>query len=168
MGKISLGAAAALAVAVVGFTGATASAEDLRTLALEPTNEQPQPPNPLLITTGALTFAVPYGFSVYGAAASNLSADKWLYVPIAGPIGDYIQRRTCSSSGCRGDLGTATLGLALSFVGQAAGVGILVKALTDPPNGYAQAAGANRDKLHVHLAPASYAGGGGLEAYGDF
>jgi hypothetical protein len=168
MGKYSLGASAALAAALIGFTGGTANAQDIRSLALEPTNEQPQPPNPLLITTGAVTFAVPYGFSVFAAAASNLAADKWLYVPVVGPVGDFIQRYTCQSGGCRGNMNNAGMGLALSFVGQVAGVGILIKALIDPPNGYAVPPATADNKLRVHFAPTSYAGGGGLQAYGDF
>jgi hypothetical protein len=85
-----------------------------------------------------------------------------------GPVGDYIQRLTCSSTGCRGDLNSAGLGLALSLVGQVAGVGILVKALVDPPNGYAAPPKTADGKPRVHFAPTSYAGGGGLQAFGDF
>ncbi len=165
MGRsISLGLAAALAVALVA-SGRDARAEELRTLTLEPSPDLvPGRPDPLLVTTGAVIFGVPYVFSVFGAAASNVSADKWLYAPVVGPWGDLIARLTCtSSSTCKGDIGPTALPLMLSGLGQAAGVGILIKALIDPPKGHRVAT-----DTHVHVVPTSYVGGAGLQAYGAF
>ncbi len=156
--------AAALAVALVAG-GNDARAEELRTLTLEPSPDLPPGPDPLLVTTGVVIFGVPYGFSAFAAATSNLPSDKWLYVPIAGPWGDIIARLTCTSSDCKGDLGPAALPLILSGLGQAAGVGILIKALIDPP-GKSRARSAS--DTHVHVVPATYAGGAGLQAYGAF
>ncbi len=164
MGRTSLlGFAAVIAVALVG-AGRDARAEELRLLTLEPSPDLPAgKPDPLLVTTGAVIFAVPYVFGVFGAAASNVDADKWLYVPVAGPWGDLIARLTCTnSSTCKGDLGPTALPLALAGLGQAAGVGILIKALIDPPKGNRVA-----DKS-VHFAPATYVGGAGMQAYGAF
>jgi hypothetical protein len=163
MGKwMLLGAAAVCTAAVVG--GARdAHAEELRTLTLEPTVDKPQGPNPLLVTTGAVVFGVPYAFSAYSAATSHLSADKWLYVPVAGPWGDLIARYTCETTGCKGNLGPDALPLVLAGLGQAAGVGILIKALIDPPGKSLRTA-----DRRVHVAPASYIGGGGVQAYGAF
>jgi hypothetical protein len=164
MGRTSsLGLAAAIAVALVA-SGTEARAEELRTLTLEPSPDlAPGKPDPLLVTTGAVIFAVPYGFGVFGAAASNVSADKWLYAPVVGPWGDLIARLTCTnSSTCKGDLGPTALPLVLAGLGQAAGVGIIIKAFIDPPKGNRVA-----DKS-VHFAPTTYAGGAGMQAYGAF
>ncbi len=165
-----LGGAAAVAVAAIvwGAFEGDARAEDLRTLTLEPSAEQPQGPSPLLITTGAVLFAVPYGLSVVSAANSQVFSDKWLYVPVAGPWGDIIARLSCTTSGCKGDLATAAVPLVFAGLGQAAGVGVLIKALIDPPNGLAQPREASDGRPHVHVAPTSYMGGGGLQAYGAF
>jgi len=151
-------------LAVVG-AGHDARAEEFRTLTLEPSADLPRGPDPLLVTTGVVIFGVPYGFSAFAAASSHLSSDKWLYVPVAGPWGDIIARLTCTSSNCKGDVGPAALPLALSGLGQAAGVGILIKALIDPPGkSGARAAG----DTHIHVVPTTYAGGAGLQAYGAF
>jgi hypothetical protein len=171
MGKKTLLGGAAIVVAAAVSSGALerdARADDLRTLALEPSAEQPQPPNAMLITTGAVIFAVPYGFSVASAATSHVSSDKWLYVPVAGPWGDIIARLACTSSNCKGDLAVAALPLVLSGLGQAAGVGVIIKALIDPPNGWAQPQKAADNRPHIQVTPVSYAGGGGLAAFGKF
>jgi hypothetical protein len=161
--KTSLGLAVAIAAALVA-TGQDARAEELRTLTLEPSAELPQGPDPLLVTTGVVILGLPYGFSAFAAAASNVSSDKWLYVPVAGPWGDIIARLTCSSTDCSGNLASDALPLVLSGLGQAAGVGILIKALIDPPGKSTRSA----KGTHVHVLPTSYAGGAGLQAFGDF
>ena len=117
-----------------------AAAEELRTLTLEPSADVPRGPDPLLITTGVVIFGVPYGFSAAAAGASNIPSDKWLYVPVVGPWGDIIARLTCTTTDCQGNLGPAALPLVLSGLGQAAGVGILIKALIDPPGKSARSA----------------------------
>jgi hypothetical protein len=165
MGRASaLGLATALAVALVAM-GHDARAEELRTLTLEPSPDMPRGPDPLLVTTGVVIFGIPYGFSAFAAAASHVSSDKWLYVPVVGPWGDLIARLTCASSNCKGDVGPAALPLALSGLGQAAGIGILIKALIDPPGKSGARAATD---THVHVVPTTYAGGAGLQAYGAF
>jgi|SRR5580698_7248726 hypothetical protein len=161
--KISLGLAVVISAALVSM-GHDARGEELRTLTLEPSAELPPGPDPLLVTTGVVILGVPYGFSAFAAAATNVSSDKWLYVPVAGPWGDIIARLTCTSTDCSGNLASDALPLVLSGLGQAAGVGILIKALIDPPGKSARSA----RSTHVHVAPASYAGGAGLQAFGDF
>ena len=42
-------------------------------------------PNAMLLTSGLLTFGVPYGISVVVAAESSRDGDKNLYVPVLGP-----------------------------------------------------------------------------------
>jgi hypothetical protein len=164
----SFGWAAAVAVALVGVAvSRDAAAEELRTLTLEPSADVPRGPDPLLITTGVVIFGVPYGFSAAAAGASNIPSDKWLYVPVVGPWGDIIARLSCTTTDCQGNLGPAALPLVLSGLGQAAGVGILIKALIDPPGKSARSA-SDGSHVHVHVAPTTYAGGGGLQAFGAF
>ena len=166
MGRAStLGLGAVLAAVALMGVGDDARAEELRTLTLEPSPDLPRRPDPLLVTTGIVIFGLPYGLSAFAAAASHLSSDKWLYVPVAGPWADIIARRTCASSSCMGDAGPAALPLVLSGVGQAAGIGIMIKALIDPPGKSGARAATD---TRVHLAPTTSAAGAGLQAYGAF
>src|SRR6185312_11463369 len=105
--------------AMVAAQAATAHAEEeIPTIALKPPPEQPKGPNAMLAVTGLVIFGVPYGFSAAAAATSNVSSDKWLYVPIVGPWGDIIARQTCTSSGCKGDFSSAAAPLVISGLGQ--------------------------------------------------
>jgi hypothetical protein len=157
-------AAAAVALAV----GTTASAEELRTVVPQP-HESPPRVDPLLVMTGAVIFGVPYAGSVAVAAGSYRDADKWLYLPVAGPIADIMHRNTCTTWGCRGsDLGSAALPLVLSSVGQAAGIGIFVYALARPSKPARVPAPAPKSGVTLRVFPTASSGGAGVMAIGTF
>jgi hypothetical protein len=141
----------------------TAHAEEVPTIALKPPPETPSGPNAMLAVTGLVIFGVPYGFSAAAAASSNVSSDKWLYVPVIGPWGDIIARQTCGTTGCKGDMASAATPLVLSGIGQAAGVAILITTFVSPPadRGLAK-------PKRFNVVPTSYAGGGGVTAFGSF
>ena len=120
-------AAAALAASVLGVASG-AQAEEYRPVVPVPLPEGNRP-DPLLVTTGAVMFGLPYVTSIADAALSNTHADRWLYLPLVGPFGATIARATCETPGCRGDLGSSPLPLVLDGLMQGAGIYILARAL---------------------------------------
>ena len=154
-----LAGAATLAATMVS---PPAAAEELRTVVPQ-VRESPRRVDPLLVMTGAVLFAMPYTASIAIAGTSNLAADRWLVMPVIGPVGDLIQRSTCSVLGCRGiDLGAVALPLALDGIAQAAGAGILLFAVLRPSRP------APIRRAAVQVLPTSPAGGPGLSAVGTF
>lgn len=127
----------------------------------------------MLGVTGAVLLGLPYGASVWSAAASHREGDKLLYLPVVGPWGAIIDRRACTTPGCRGDIGSDSLPLVANGLLQGAGAALIVVALTTPPHTEsarprAASSGPGRSSLQVHVVPASYVGGGGLAAFGTF
>jgi hypothetical protein len=77
-----------------------------------------------LVISGAVVFGVPYFISVTVALSSTSNSDKWLLVPVVGPLGTIAAR----SNGCSpNDLSCTVLEpvvrvyLALDFATQATG-----------------------------------------------
>ena len=60
-------------------------------------------PNRDLIASGVFTLGVPYLISVFGALASERSGDAYLYVPVAGPWIDWIERGGCEANASCGN-----------------------------------------------------------------
>jgi hypothetical protein len=134
-----------------------------------PAPEHPGHVDPMLVLTGAVFMGIPYGASVAAGAVSNIPADKFLYIPVAGPAVDLIVRNTCATEGCKGDVGTVALPLALSALAQAGGLAMLITAFTSPGQPPASAfAKAEPPRPHVRVVPSAYAGGAGLTAFGTF
>lgn len=154
------GVAALALLASVCVMASTAHADEFRPVVPAPENRSP---DPLLVTTGAAVFGLPYLTSVGAAAESNLSADHWLYIPVVGPFADLIDRAACQTTGCKGDIGSVPLPLILDGLMQGAGVYILARSLLSPGTPVPPAKGAD-----IHIAPTTYAGGGGLKAFGTF
>lgn len=153
--------------ACLGSTAATlaptARAEEPRTIA--PAPESPPGPtrDPLLIVTGAVLLGVPYGGSVAAGLSSENPADRWLLVPVVGPLADYAARATCQTYGCRGsDYGGVALPLAIDAGLQAAGAIVLVRALTAP------ARAASPPTTGIRVLPAPTLHGAGVTAVGTF
>lgn len=88
-----------------------------------------------LIVAGALTFGVPYVVSVTIAGVSSNEADRWLFVPVTGPIGALARgNHGCSddsSAECAGDV-LAVVGLAFDLAAQTAGVLLFTMAYVFP------------------------------------
>jgi hypothetical protein len=154
--------AGAAAVAVAALGRSAAGAEELRTVVWQPP-ESPRRVDPMLTMTGAVMFGVPYTASIAVAAGSELAADRWLYLPVVGPIGDFVHRNTCTSWGCRGfDLGSVALPLVLNSVVQAAGLGVFIVSLARP------SAPARRPRAAVRVVPTPLRDGAGVSAFGTF
>jgi hypothetical protein len=77
-----------------------------------------------LVISGAITFAVPYLLSVTAAISSTYSPDKWLLVPVIGPLATIAARsNSCDvNSLCDSIEPVIRFYLALDFVAQATGV----------------------------------------------
>ena len=82
-------------------------------------------PRKALIVTGALTFGVPYLISLMIGGASTSEADRWLMVPVVGPVGSltYGMRgcdRETDPSRCTGNM-LILVGLSFDLAAQMAG-----------------------------------------------
>jgi len=78
-----------------------------------------------LLVAGVMTFAVPYMISATVAMVSRNEADRWLLIPVLGPIGALAKGRgDCNRDDrgeCAGDI-LATTGIAFDLAAQMAGV----------------------------------------------
>lgn len=157
---------AAVTTAIVALAS-TAGAQqyEARTVA-PPTVEHTRQGELMLGVTGATLLGLPYAASVWSAAESDRPGDRLLYVPVVGPWASIVNRATCTVPGCRGDIAADALPLVADGVAQAAGFALLMVAVTTSTrtesHPRARAAGT------LHVAPASYPGGGGLAAFGSF
>jgi hypothetical protein len=87
-----------------------------------------------LVVSGALTFGVPYLISVMVAGVSSNEADRWLFVPVTGPIGALARgRRDCNDgiSQCAENT-LAVVGLAFDLAAQTAGALLFTMAYVFP------------------------------------
>ena len=141
--------------------GTEARAEELRTLTLEPSPETRARGSRIrcLVTTGVVIFAFRTGSRRSRRAASDVSADKWLYAAGRRSLGrPHRAPDLHHSSTCKGDLGPAALPLVLAGIGQAAGVGHPHQG-ADRPARQGRCAVAEQER--VTSTPTTYAGGGG-------
>jgi len=72
-------------------------------------------PRKALIVTGALTFGVPYLISMMIGGVSRHPADRWLLIPVIGPVGTL----TYGTRGCDRDNGLECAGNILIVTGLA-------------------------------------------------
>jgi hypothetical protein len=120
----------------------------------------------MLGVTGAVLLGVPYAGSVWMAAESNREGDKLMYVPVVGPWATIVDRSACMTPGCRGNIGSDALPLVVDGLTQAAGLALIVVAISTPTTRVSptpEAAG-----LTLHVAPTSYNAGAGIAAFGTF
>jgi hypothetical protein len=75
-----------------------------------------------LVIAGALTFGVPYLISLTVGGASRHEADRWLLLPVVGPIGTltYGMRGCDDTARCAGNI-LIVVGLAFDLAAQTAG-----------------------------------------------
>jgi hypothetical protein len=74
-----------------------------------------------MVGSGVAIFGLSYIPAVVAGAASNLGADRNLFVPIAGPWIDLTQRPGCTASSCNGE-NTAKVLIVTDGIFQAIGV----------------------------------------------
>jgi hypothetical protein len=154
-------------VAAVVACASTAAAQQVEARTVAPPTPEHTPQGELMLgVSGAILLGLPYGASVQAAAASERETDRLLYVPVAGPWATLIERSLCRSAGCRGNVAGDTLPLVANGLAQAAGLALIMVAISTPTSSESPRPRAARATLHV--TPASYPGGGGLAAFGSF
>ncbi len=121
-------------------------------------------PNVPLITSGFITFGIPYTISVFVGATSDRDEDRALFIPLVGPWIDLATRRCPAIIGtCNGET-AAKAGLIVDGIFQ--GLGVLTMA-----SGFLWRARsvkvANRAGLDW-VSPWASGQGGGLSAVGHF
>jgi hypothetical protein len=160
----------AVAAAIVA-SASTAGAQqyEARTVA-PPTIEHTAKGRLMLGVSGAVLLGLPYGASVQAAATSEREGDRLLYVPVAGPWGALVARSVCMTPGCRGNIASDTLPLVADGLAQAAGLALIVVAVSTPTTPESPPPATQRESARptLHIAPASYRGGAGLAAFGTF
>ncbi|APR77800.1 Hypothetical protein A7982_03147 [Minicystis rosea] len=84
--------------------GGTPSSPPSRVIVTTPTHDvityEEKTPNSALIGSGSLMFGLAYGGSIIVASVSDREGDQHLYVPVAGPWMDLMNRGDCRGPGC--------------------------------------------------------------------
>lgn len=124
-------------------------------------------PNVPLITGGLVTFGLSYVPALVVASQSSQSADRNLYIPVAGPWLDFANRPGCGPGGasCNTETTNKVL-LGVDGVFQGVGAVMTVLGLLTPETH--TAAAANADKPTIHVSPTSVGTGYGLGAVGTW
>jgi hypothetical protein len=125
-------------------------------------------PNRAMIGTGVMTFGLAYIPAVIVASQSSQDVDRKLYVPVAGPWMNFVNRPDCRTSGIPCDT-EKTNKVLLVVDGFFQGVGALttVIGLLTPEN--ERTVRTASDKPTIHFSPANIGVGGvGAAAFGTF
>lgn len=150
-------AVAAIALGVAAFAG-TASAEG--TVVRERTVTTV--PNRPLIWSGVFTLGISYGISAVVGATSNTDADRYLFIPVAGPWIDFASRAGCPGTGsCAGET-AAKVGLVIDGIFQGIGAISIVSGFLWRRQVVV------RDTAAIHVMPYTGAHGSGLMLTGTF
>jgi hypothetical protein len=122
-------------------------------------------PNRALLWGGVVTLGVPYTASVIVAAESSRSGDKSLYIPIAGPWVDLVQRSGCpvALTTCNSETLNKVL-LVGDGIFQAVGTIAILSSFFVRHHRARGTASAPE----LHLAPMSIRAGSGLAVLGTF
>jgi hypothetical protein len=130
----------------------------------------PTKPNATLLKSGVVLLGVPYTASILVATTSDHKADRYLYLPVAGPWLDLSARdstRECPiGQPCKNDGLNKGL-LIANGVFQGVGALEIVGAFLFPEKIQPQGE-AHKDTVRVRISPSSFAGGYGLLASGTF
>ncbi len=168
-------------IALAALVPAVASAQDTTTVVTpapvaaapgpavtQETTSQATGPSWAMVGSGAVIFGLSYIPAVIVGGASNLDADRALFVPLAGPWIDLAQRPGCPSTGsCNGETTNKVL-LVTDGVFQAVGAITLVGGFLTPAHETRTVQSASTEPTW-RISPASMgAGGYGMQALGTF
>jgi hypothetical protein len=121
-----------------------------------------------LTVTGSILFGAPYMFSLTAALTSDNSADRYLLLPVVGPLLDASSRPSCASnSDCR----VVRNALAFDAILQGTGALLLAIGIASPTRVFVRDTGAASGAAPVSVALAPVMLGrstGGLGAFGTF
>jgi hypothetical protein len=128
-------------------------------------------PSRIMLASGIITFGVTYGAGAIVAATSPLSTDQQMFVPIAGPWMDLVNRPGCggdSGRSCSTETAYKVL-LVADGIGQAIGALTIVEAFLNPETVTTTHSTTASEKPSFRMTPASMgAGGYGMVALGNF
>jgi hypothetical protein len=136
-------------------------------VATQETTSQATGPSWAMVTSGVVVFGLAYVPAAVVAGSSNLSADHNLYVPLAGPWMDLVQRPGCSNGDCTGE-NTAKVGLVIDGIFQGVGALTTIGGFLTAAHSTTTVQRAADLKPKVRLAPAQVASGYGMVAVGSF
>jgi hypothetical protein len=126
-------------------------------------------PSMAMVGSGVVIFGLSYVPAVVAGSVSGLTADRALFVPLAGPWVDLAQRPNCPSAGCSNREITDKVLLVTDGVFQAIGALTIVGGLLTTAHETRTVQRAASHGPTFHLTPASMgAGGYGMAALGTF
>jgi hypothetical protein len=154
------------AMLVTGVFSTRARAQQTST---ETTQEETLPSRAIL-GSGIVTFGLSYGTGVVVAATSSRPEDHHLYIPLAGPWVDLVNRGDCGAlTGRSCDTETTyKVLLAADGVFQALGALAIVDAFLTPERHTVTRTATMPDKQRVRVAPGGVGTGYGMLAVGSF
>jgi hypothetical protein len=158
-----------LALAALAAAPRTArAAEVVGPVVIEKTTSQATGPSMLMVGSGVIIFGLAYVPAVIVGASSGLDADHSLFVPIAGPWIDFVQRPGCSpASQCNAENTNKVL-LATDGVVQALGALTVIGGFLTPARETTRVRSMKAARI-LRLLPAQVGGSGyGVVALGDF
>jgi len=135
----------------------------------ERTTSQATGPSMAMVGSGVGIFALSYLPAVVVGATSGLSADRTLFVPIAGPWIDLTQRPGCApGTSCNGE-NTAKVFIVVDGVFQAIGALTIIGGFLSTAHETTTVRTATDLRPTLHLTPAQMGQGGyGMQAIGTF
>jgi hypothetical protein len=127
-------------------------------------------PNMPLVTTGLTTFGLSYAPALVIGAMSSQSADRNLYIPVAGPWLDLANRPPCGGRGpsCAGETTNKVL-LGVDGVFQGVGAAMTVVGLLVPTRHTVMTkTTAKHEGPTIRISPSTLGTGYGLTAVGTW
>jgi hypothetical protein len=161
----------AFVVAVTALP-AVASAQEAppppATVTTQETTSQATGPSMAMVESGVVMFGLAYVPAVVVGATSGLTADKSLFVPVAGPWIDLTQRPGCApGTSCNSEI-TAKVLIITDGVIQAIGALTIVGGLLTTAHETTTVQRAASTRPTFHLSPAQLGTGYGMVALGSF
>jgi hypothetical protein len=157
------------AATVVVLPSAARAQEAPPVVTTQETTTEATGPSMAMVGSGVVVFGLSYVPAVVAGSVSGLTADRALFVPIAGPWIDLTQRPACPAAGCSNREVTDKVLLVADGVFQAIGVLTIVGGLLTTAHETRTVQRAAARGATIHFTPASMgAGGYGMAALGTF
>jgi hypothetical protein len=134
------------------------------------TTEEETIPSRAMLGSGVVTFGLSYGSAVVVGATSSRPEDHHLFIPLAGPWVDLVNRGDCGGLTGRSCDTETTYKVLLVVDGLFQGLGALaiVDAFLTPERHVVTRTAATPDRPRVRVAPGGVGTGYGMLAVGSF
>ncbi len=167
MKRLQRAGALAVAAAVLAWTSTAAAQGEISPLSTGPAPDQTEIEESRstgLMVGGGLVFGAAYATSLVAGIQSDLAADRWLAIPVAGPWVALAQRRQCGL----GDMEPGCEGVPLDQLGLIAAGGFQVFGAALVLIGASTTEQKPKPRTAVHVLPTAGPGNYGLTALGHF